>query len=124
MINIIRKNQKKLLAVFGVLLMIVFILPSTAKRRSPHQEAMFHIGKEEVTVGEVRAAREQWEEIRRIVPGAAFRLASVAPDLEKNPELFLLLQKEAQQLGLRVTDEQVDQALTQIAAQYASFGRG
>ena len=34
----------------------------------------------------------------------------VADDIERNPELFLLLQKEARQMGLRVPDAQVDRS--------------
>jgi hypothetical protein len=44
MYKFIQRNQKKMLAIFSVGLMIVFILPTTMKRRNAHQEAVFTLG--------------------------------------------------------------------------------
>ncbi len=122
MYKFIQKNQKKMVAVFGVGLMIVFVLPSTMTQRQPQQQTAFHLGSEEVTMGEVRAAHEQW----RTLASSSLPLGPlglVADDLEKHPELFLLLQKEAQQLGIRIPESQVNEAFTAISRQFAMFRR-
>lgn len=123
MYKFIQRNQKKMLAVFSVGLMIVFILPSTMKQRQRHQEIAFHVGKEEVTYGEMRQAAQEWRQILQYLPMQARQIGSITGDMERNPEYFVLLVKEAQQMGLRVSKTQVDENLTDTARFAQMLGR-
>lgn len=123
MYKFMQKNKKKMLAIFGVLLMIVFILPTTAKRYRPHDESAFHLGKETVSVGEVREAEQEWQEIERVLFPELGPVQLVVGEMHDKPSMFVLLQREAKQLGLSVSDAQVDEALTRLAQQYARAGR-
>jgi hypothetical protein len=123
MYKFIQRNQKKMLAIFSVGLMIVFILPQTMKSRHPSQEAVFHLGKEAVTVGEVRQAAADWRVIRQFMPRAAMQVQFYTGDIERNPDAFLLLIKEAQQLGLRASESQVNDVVTAIATNLSMQGQ-
>jgi hypothetical protein len=119
----IKRNQKKMLAVFSVGLMIVFVLPTVSKQRMRHQETAFHIGKQEVTYGELREATQNWRAIKQFMPGAAAQVQFVTGDIDNKPEAFLLLLKEAQQLGLRASETQVNDLVTALAANLSMSGR-
>jgi hypothetical protein len=123
MYKFLQKNNKKLLAVFGVGLMIVFILPQVAfdKNRGTSREVVGHIGSEPIHAGEARLAYDQWRQLRE--QELTFVLGPVGEDIEKHPTLFVLLQKEAEQLGLRVPDAQVDETLRGIQTASAMRGR-
>ena len=125
MYKFMQRNRKKMLAVFAVGLMIVFILPQVAfdPQRGTSQEVIAHMGDEEVTAGEARQAMEQWRVVMRDLPFEMGAVALVADDIERNPELFLLLQKEARQMGLRVPDAQVTEAMQRMRQQSLMFGR-
>jgi hypothetical protein len=119
----IQRNQKKMLAIFSVFLMIVFVLPTVTKQRMRHQETAFHIGKQEITYGELRQATQNWRAIKQFMPGAAAQVQYVTGDIDQKPEAFLLLLKEAQQLGLRASEAQVNDLVTALAANLAMSGR-
>lgn len=123
MYKFLQKNNKKLIAIFGVGLMVVFILPQVAfdKNRGTSREVVGHIGSEPVLAGEARLAYDQWRQLRE--QELAFVLGPIAEDIEKHPTLFVLLQKEAEQLGLRVPDAQVDETLRGIQTSSAMRGR-
>src|SRR5687768_11901208 len=125
MYKFMQRNRKKMLAVFAVGLMIVFILPQVAfdQQRGTSQEVIAHMGEEEVTAGEARQAMEEWRVVTRDMPMQMGAVTLVADDIERNPELFLLLQKEARQMGLRVPDAQVTEAMQQMRQQSLMFGR-
>src|SRR5687768_11769292 len=111
MYKFMQRNRKKMLAVFAVGLMIVFILPQVAfdQQRGTSQEVIAHLGGEEVTAGEGRQAMEQWRTIQRDLTFAIQWTGVVFDDIERNPELFLLLQKEAKQMGLRVPEARLNE---------------
>lgn len=130
MYKAIKKYQKKLLAIFAVLLMIAFIAtlgpggPGSGRGRS--DVVVAHVGKEPVYERELQAAKDQWQVLMRTgvstqqsfeqqlpVPYAAVRAGrlpmSVVQDIEKHPAMFLLLQRDAEQRGVSVS---VDEAKT------------
>jgi len=114
MYYLIKKNQKKLLAVFGVLLMIVFIIPPAAKYGSTHYDPVVaKAGDTSIKDSEMRRARDQWEMANRLTlpMGQGFGQQRVplpyhmlpftlVQDIQQHPELFLLLQIEAKRDGL------------------------
>ena len=128
MYKFMQRNRKKMLAIFAVGLMIVFVLPQVAfdQTRGTEREVVGHVAGEALHAGELRYAHEQWRVIQQQdFPGqndVTGELALLAEEIERNPALFLLLQKEADQLGLRVSDEEVDNFLTYLQRRNGQFG--
>src|SRR2546430_16482279 len=62
MYKFFQKNQKKMLAIFGVLLMIVFILPTGMKTSMGNvsDPVVAKLGKSNVLRSEMQKAREEW----------------------------------------------------------------
>jgi hypothetical protein len=122
MYKTIEKYKKPLMAVFGVVLMIIFILPSSLKRggHGRHGDAAFTVGKDEVSITEARLASQEWDELKRDLGQQLVILFPTAPQLpgeiEKHKDLFLLLQKEAERNNLRVPDDRVMGLLRAIAS--------
>ena len=128
MYKFMQKNKKKMLAVFGVGLMIVFILPQVAfdQNRGTSQEIVAQLGggDEPILLGEVRQAQDQWRQIMQTpLLMNDDPVVLVAREIQDNPELFVLLQREARRMGLRVSDTQVNDNLTRLAQQFAMFGQ-
>jgi hypothetical protein len=119
----IKKYQKKLLAIFAVLLMIAFVAtlgPSGMSGRGPRAQIVVgHFGKESLYENDMSAAKDQWQILMRTrvstrqsfgreLPLPTLMLpAPIVEDIEKHPELFVLLQKDAEQHGALVN---VDEA--------------
>ena len=128
MYKFIQKNRKKFLAVFAVGLMIVFVLPTLPNQPGRESNVAFELGDEEVTMAEGRASADEWQSLLRDVPQALLSrtLGSVVlvfDDIRENPELFLLLQKEAARLGLQPSENWVEseaKLITQIAPMLGS----
>jgi hypothetical protein len=114
----IKKYQKKLLAVFAVLLMIAFVAtlgPGNPGGRASRADIVVgRINSGKINEAELQLAKDQWQTAMRIpiqtqqafgqqipLPYAVLP-PSVAEDVQKHPELFLLLQKEARQNGIVV----------------------
>lgn len=71
--NWIKNNQKKLLAVFGVLLMVVFILPTAPQMLQSYDTPVGMAGNQKVLRSEMAQAHMQWEFIAtRIAPQAMY----------------------------------------------------
>ena len=132
--NFFRRNQKKLLAVLGSFLMIVFILPTTCGQGGGTREdpVVAYAGDDEIFASEMSRARADWDLLQRI-PAQAPRVAmqmgmspfqqvpypyqlgiGLAQEIQQRPELFLLLQKEAERNGIRIPPDRVNDALRQI----------
>lgn len=134
MYKFIQKNQKKFLAVFAVGLMVVFILPPLTGQTDPAQAVAFRLGDEKVTVTEARRAAEDWEAMTRglelqgihfVLDGMQRRVPEeLVLGIERDKVLFLLLQKEAQRLGLRVSQDEVNQYAPQGGPDAPSIRRG
>jgi hypothetical protein len=125
MYKFIQKNQKKFLAVFAAGLMIVFVLPQFVfdQNRGAANEVVAHVGKDPIQLGEVRDAKEQWREIVTYLSMQLGAVSLAAKEIDNDPELFVLLQKEAEQMGLRASREQAAEALTMMVRQYRMFGQ-
>src|SRR5204863_9400203 len=89
MYKLVQKNSKKLMAIFGVLLMIVFILPTTVKNQMRGgEQTMLSRGKEKVTAAQINSGRGEWQMLKQQVavavemyPGGPLRLEPMAGQL-------------------------------------------
>lgn len=121
MYRFFQRNQKKMLAVFGAFLMVVFVLPYTAfdggsGRANP---VVAYLGDEKIYMAEMGHARADWGLLKsvsmrmqfRYMPWVYAELGPVAQEIDKSPDLFLLLQKEARRQGIRVSPERVEALL-------------
>ena len=134
MYKFMQKNRKKLLAIFAVGLMVVFIIPPMANESiGGTRDTAFYLGDESVSMQEARHARDQWvtliDSLRGMPPQILQNILGdvilIADDMQEHPELFLLLQREAASQGLRATDEQVEEfqnLLTRIASLFGGGG--
>jgi hypothetical protein len=128
MYKFMQRNRRKMLAVFAVGLMIVFVLPQVAfdRTRGTEREVIGSVAGTDIHAGEIRNAHEQWRELmQHDFPGqndVTGHVALLAEDIERNPALFVLLQKEAEQLGLHVSNESVDDFLTYLQRRNGTFG--
>ncbi len=123
MYRFIQKNNKKLLAVFAAFLMIVFILPSTMNQMGGGVDPVLaKLGDEPLRASEFQAAEQEWKmltEIRSRQSGGgfgpipiAYRLGPFAAnEIQQNPRLFLLLQREAERMGIGVNADRVNDVM-------------
>jgi hypothetical protein len=120
MTKYIRKYQKALLAIFGVLLMIIFIIPSSFKNgRNFSDHEVGKIGDQPIYESEKDQAEREWKLLSgmrqpngqgQVEPISALALgAALYNEIEDKPLLFLLLQKEAQQQGVIADSRMVTQ---------------
>jgi hypothetical protein len=122
MYKTITKNQKKILAVFSVLLMIAFLAtlgPGSLGGRGGRRDVVVgHVNGQPLYDREIQMGKDQWQVLMRTpvqtrqsfgqsmpLPYAMLPFPVVA-DIEKHPELFVLLQKEAESQGVRVSDDE------------------
>ncbi|HEV2292823.1 MAG TPA: SurA N-terminal domain-containing protein [Tepidisphaeraceae bacterium] len=141
MYRFMQKNKKKLLAVFAAFLMIVFILPAGLDQfggggRDP---VLAKLGDEEIHASEFQQAEQEWRMLSELRAGGprsqfgaqlpfAYRLGwdpatsemdlftQGAPPLPVraitgNPRLYLLLQREAQRMGIAISDDRANEVL-------------
>jgi len=135
MTKLIRKYQKQLLAVFGVLLMVIFIIPSSMKNgRSFERRPIGHIGSEAVYNDEKFQAANDWQLLlQRVYAQVPFLPSNrfgqelsletqpapyvyslgfdLTREIEQHPDLYFLLQKEARQRGIEVSTDQLGTVL-------------
>jgi hypothetical protein len=116
-------NSKKMMAIFGVLLMIVFVLPTTTQFGSDPDPVRGHVGEEKITATQLMQAAQEWEFLsERVAPfgpmldfgdSAAWPhvlfAENVREQFDLNPELFFLLQREARQMGVQVHRDRLNQ---------------
>lgn len=131
MYYLIKKNQKKLLAVFGVLLMVVFIIPPAAKYGSSHYDPVVaKAGGTDIKESEMHASRDMWDVVRsrlsvpinegfgeQRIPLAARLLPenlNLVREIDAHPELFLLLQIEARRHGLTPDPDQAHEIVASL----------
>jgi hypothetical protein len=116
----LRKNNKKLLAVFGVFLMIAFVVqtrynPSSGGRGS---EVIGRIGSENLIGSDLENARQEWRLLNQAMvvedpeQQGQYQLFfpqhfPPAEEIDQNPKLYLLLLKEADRMRTSVSDQEV-----------------
>lgn len=129
----LRDNNKKLLAFFGVFLMVAFLLPTTFSgggMGNPQIGVMADGTK--VYAREVEIAAQEWSFLASSVllpsgpQGAAgggeawdsilaqLNVGAAAPAMRENKLVYFLLQKEAERLGARPTPQQLDDVLQAV----------
>jgi len=120
-----RKYNKQLLAVFAVALMVAFLLPTALREMFRPKPMKREIGRaygEKITLGDRRAISYQTDILNTLAGALSTRrgvqerfnwYAFVA--FSEDPILdYLLLVREAKQMGLVVSPEQVDRTLTEL----------
>ena len=118
MYKFIDRNKKKMIAVFGVMLMIVFVIPSTFMGNTGRDVVLGRMGDTKITGQEVQQAKEHLQTLKqyRFSPLVHMGEPNAMPwtpegpifrELEQHPEAWVLLQNEAKAAGAHVTDEQV-----------------
>jgi hypothetical protein len=121
MYKFIQKNQKKFLAVFGVLLMIVFILPTSFKNSMTRGDLTIGaVDGEKITGNELGQAKSDLQLLymKRFVPllelgtggdpRATVNVFSQYFQGDDGALSYLLLQKEAEKLGFSVSTQAAD----------------
>lgn len=135
MYKFIKRNQKKVLAAFSALLMIVFFLPSQMKNgHAATRRAVGAIGKQPVYADEMAQATSDWRLLTRVeavlpylsdlyggnsrpwqlreAPYVLKLGPALAGEIEGHPDLYFLLQREAADRGIAVSNDQVENVLT------------
>jgi hypothetical protein len=141
MYNVIKKNQKKLMAAFAVLLMISFVATIGGRPGGSGRSdvVIAHMGKAPVYDSELRSAKEEWSWLNRYggqgmmggrvsLPARVFAQVmmgnnpmaarnymlrfqaeqlgtTISDEIDKHPEMFLLLLKEAEANGLTASPD-------------------
>ena len=123
MYTFLRKNNKKLMAVFAAFLMVAFIADIGFGRRSGgaggSDAVAAHLGSEKIYSSEFREAEQEWKTLTQLRASRGgggmggfplvYRLGQYAPaEIQRNPRLFLLLQREAQRMGVGVSPDRVN----------------
>ena len=120
MYRLIQKHGKKLLAVFSAFLMVSFAASGmlTGGRGGGNNPVVGRIGgKEKIRAQDVFIARQDWQTLGHLPGGSQGRPLSsmLGPQIEaeitRQPILFLLLQKEAEQLGVTVSQDSLQTML-------------
>jgi hypothetical protein len=112
----LQNHGKHLMAVFSVFLMIAFTLPSAYKRAAGASPVIATIGDGEKIHGdEAYNAKKAWELLNTIpVRGGTLGMVlgpAAATHISKHPVEFLLLQKEAEKMGVSINRDQLETEL-------------
>jgi hypothetical protein len=116
MYRLLQKHGKHLMAVFSVFLMIAFTLPSAMKRATGASPVVATIDNgEKLHADEVYNAKKSWELLNTIpVRGGTLGMVlgpAAATHISKHPVEFLLLQKEAEKMGVTINRDQLETEL-------------
>jgi len=128
MIKWIRDNNKRLLAFFGVFLMVAFLLPSFSTRSMSDPQIATLAGGRKIHAREVENAYNAWEYLARnvLIPSresggqqwdtilAGMAVGSAAREIQEHKMLYFLLIDEARRIGAEPTPQQLDSVLDQI----------
>jgi len=133
----IRRNQKKLLAVFGAFLMVVFIIQLAPKgmQSGPIEHTAGTLGGTKISQLQIIASVDEWRLLRQLrSPEQADRPdrdvllldhligEQATAAIDKNPRAFFLLLVEAQQQGIVVDNEQLQSVLKNGVANLPAEG--
>jgi hypothetical protein len=126
MMKYLKKNQKQVMAVFSIGLMIAFALPSAVSKYSGQRDAFGFIGPNKVTNQDIENAKKQWELLSRqyervrnprtgesqsiLLTNQVFG-PEIADEIGKHPEIFYLLRKEAAQMGIIASHDEIQELI-------------
>ena len=117
MYKLIQKNQKKLLAIFAAFLMVVFIVPNSAKygnSSARHGRQVGHIGKEKIYADDLERGKAEWELLSRNIRGEdlAPRMGyATYIQIHEHPELFYFLHREAENSAITISNDVLNTTL-------------
>ena len=117
MYRFIQRHGKKLLAVFSAFLMVSFAASGMLTPRGGGRNPVVgRIGSEKIHGQDVFVARQDWQMLTRLDDGRGRRLSGllgpqVEAEVTRQPIMFLLLQKEAEQLGVTVSQDSLQTML-------------
>ena len=126
MMKFLKKNQKQVMAVFSVGLMIAFAVQGTLSKNATQGKPFGNIGSVKVTNQDVEDAKKQWDLLSHQYE--QFRDPStgrprpelltnhlvgpqIADDIEKHPEIFYLLRREAAQMGITASRDEIQELI-------------
>ena len=118
MYRLVQRHGKKILAVFSAFLMISFaasgMLTPGGGMGNP---VIGRMDGQKIYGEEVFVARQDWQRLTQLSDGRGRSLAAalgpvVEEEINRNPILFLLLQKEAEKLGVTVSNDALQSVLT------------
>jgi hypothetical protein len=124
----LRDNSKKVMALFSVVLMVLFFLPSLSGNNSSRngdadRTVATVYGNEKISAYEQETAKQEWELVTRQLyydrgngddqhaPIAEKLGQGAVAAIDNNPLSFLLLMKEAEHLGITVSNDQLQEAV-------------
>jgi hypothetical protein len=119
----LRNNQKKLMAIFGVVLMIAFVVPTLPHVNQNVEKVVGYLGDQKITADDVQSAANEWDLLSRQVgvrsssgesqwqPIIGMLGQEGATAIQQRPELYYLLQVEARRMGLVPPYADTDQML-------------
>jgi hypothetical protein len=117
MIRYIRENQKKMMAIAGVILMIAFFIPSGSRQGGGSDRAIGTIGGTTVYAADVSTADEEWRMLQnsqQIVMLLGYELPT---EIEQHRLLFFLLLTEAKQMGIQPDTDRLKSIEDEITSQ-------
>jgi len=114
----IQNNQKKLIAIFSALLMIIFMLPSNRGANTRQLSAVGTIGGAKVYGTDFQQANEDWDTLARIPWEDQYGrnlTKQLQPEayvaIEANKSTFYLLDYEARQQGIEISPDKANEFL-------------
>lgn len=118
MYRFFQKHGKKLMAVFSAFLMIAFALPAASRFTGSGQNPVIGtLGEEKLRLREYISAKHSWD-VLKTIPGQNNRSLAdefgpmTVAQINQNPVMYLLLQKEAQSMGVAVSNDQMQSLIT------------
>lgn len=128
----LQKNNKQILAIVMVFLMVAFLLPSTFQGCSGRGMHVGTVNGKKLTEIELRNSYGEWEYVLNrvfIAPRAgdvenmrpllsAFAIGSAAREIDQNKSMYMLLKEEAQQMGASISPATLDAILAQVLVRH------
>src|SRR5437016_2357210 len=119
MYKFLQTHGKKIMAVSSAFLMIAFMLPSAYKYAGAgRNQVIGRVGNEKLSATDLYQAKRSWDVLNNMPWGKdpsgrqAHRLGQDAfAQITQHPLMFLLLQKEARQMGVTVSNDQLQSEL-------------
>src|SRR5688500_11760289 len=128
MYRFIQRHGKKIMAVFAAFLMISMALPAAFNQSGggPGSEIVGKVGDEKIKAADVYRAHQVWElPTGPALPGMrqhqpqrsiaeSFLPPAAAQQIQEHPIMFLLLPREAERMGVTVSNDQLNGMIENI----------